>query len=149
MVYGWFMTTAMTPAQQLRAAGLRVTAPRLAALKILAAHPHSTAEFVTAQVRERLGGVSTQTVYDVLRACADRGLLRRIEPAGSPVRYETRTGDNHHHLICRSCGTITDIDCVIGVAPCLAPDDDHGHLIEEAAVTFWGLCADCRATVRP
>ena len=104
---------------------------------------------MTAQVWERLGGVSTQTVYDVLRACADRGLLRRIEPAGSPVRYETRTGDNHHHLICRSCGTITDIDCVIGVAPCLAPDDDHGHLIEEAEVTFWGLCADCRATVRP
>ncbi len=124
---------------------MRVTAPRLAVLEILDTHPHSTADFVAAGVREQLGAVSTQTVYDVLRACADRGLLRRIEPAGSPVRYETRTADNHHHLICRSCGEIHDIDCVVGAAPCLVPDRDHGYVIDEAEVTFWGLCPACRA----
>ncbi|MGV9711393.1 Fur family transcriptional regulator [Gordonia sp. NPDC003424] len=136
--------------EQLRAAGLRVTAPRLAVLEILHDHPHETAEYVAAGVRDQLGAVSTQTVYDVLRACAERGLLRRIEPAGSPVRYETRTADNHHHLICRSCGEIVDIDCADGVAPCLAPDRDHGYLIDEAEVTFWGLCPTCRqAQARP
>ncbi|GAC67143.1 Fur family transcriptional regulator [Gordonia soli] len=139
------MTEPLTPVQQLRAAGLRVTAPRLAVLEILTAHPHSTAEFVATGVREQLGGVSTQTVYDVLRACTERGLLRRIEPAGSPVRYETRTGDNHHHLVCRGCGVIADVDCVVGAAPCLAPDDEHEFTVEEAEVTFWGLCATCRA----
>lgn len=132
--------------QQLRAAGLRVTAPRLAVLGILHDHPHSTADFVAAGVREQLGGVSTQTVYDVLRACSERGLLRRIEPAGSAVRYETRIADNHHHLICRVCGEIVDIDCVVGQAPCLVPDRDHGYLIDEAEVTFWGLCPTCRAS---
>ncbi|GAB93598.1 Fur family transcriptional regulator [Gordonia rhizosphera] len=131
--------------RRLREAGMRVTAPRLAVLEILDAHPHSTADFVAAGVREQLGAVSTQTVYDVLRACADRGLLRRIEPAGSPVRYETRTADNHHHLICRSCGEIHDIDCLVGAAPCLAPDRDHRYVIDEAEVTFWGLCPACRA----
>ncbi len=135
----------MTPARQLRAAGLRVTAPRLSALEIIAEHPHSTADFVASAVREKLGGVSTQTVYDVLRVCAERGLLRKIEPAQSPVRYETRTGDNHHHLVCRSCGAIVDVDCVIGTAPCLSPDDDHGFLVDEAEVTFWGLCRSCRS----
>lgn len=135
----------MTPARQLRAAGLRVTAPRLSALEIIAEHPHSTADFVASAVREKLGGVSTQTVYDVLRVCAERGLLRKIEPAQSPVRYETRTGDNHHHLVCRSCGTIVDVDCAIGTAPCLSPDDDHGFLVDEAEVTFWGLCKSCRS----
>ena len=135
----------MAPARQLRAAGLRVTAPRLTALEIIAEHPHSTADFVASAVREKLGGVSTQTVYDVLRVCAERGLLRKIEPAQSPVRYETRTGDNHHHLVCRSCGAIVDVDCVIGTAPCLSPDDDHGFLVDEAEVTFWGLCRSCRS----
>lgn len=135
--------TSMTPPQQLREAGLRVTAPRLAALEILAEHPHSTADFVAAGVRERLGGVSTQTVYDLLRACTERGLLRRIEPAGSPARYETRTGDNHHHLICRSCNEIVDVDCTAGAAPCLTPDDDHGYLVDEAELTFWGRCGNC------
>ncbi|MET9202364.1 Fur family transcriptional regulator [Gordonia sp. NPDC003585] len=139
------MSEQMTPARQLRAAGLRVTAPRLSALEIIAEHPHSTADFVASAVREKLGGVSTQTVYDVLRVCAERGLLRKIEPAQSPVRYETRTGDNHHHLVCRSCGTIVDVDCVIGTAPCLSPDDDHGFLVDEAEVTFWGLCKSCRS----
>ncbi|MGW0037449.1 Fur family transcriptional regulator [Gordonia sp. NPDC003376] len=130
--------------QQLRAAGLRVTAPRLAVLEVLQEHPHATADIVATGVRRRLGGVSTQTVYDVLHACAEHGLLRRIEPAGSPVRYEARTDDNHHHLVCRSCGQIVDIDCVVGQAPCLDPDDDHGYLVDEAEVTFWGLCPDCR-----
>lgn len=139
------MSEQMTPARQLRAAGLRVTAPRLTALEIIAEHPHSTADFVASAVREKLGGVSTQTVYDVLRVCAERGLLRKIEPAQSPVRYETRTGDNHHHLVCRSCRAIVDVDCVIGTAPCLSPDDDHGFLVDEAEVTFWGLCKSCRS----
>lgn len=133
-----------TPQQQLRAAGLRVTAPRLAVLEILHENPHATAEFVAAGVREQLGGVSTQTVYDVLRACTDGGLIRRIEPAGSPVRYETRIGDNHHHLVCRTCGAIVDVDCVVGAAPCLQPEDDHGFLVDEAEVIFWGRCARCR-----
>uniref|UniRef100_UPI003D8A0F98 Fur family transcriptional regulator n=1 Tax=Gordonia sp. B7-2 TaxID=3420932 RepID=UPI003D8A0F98 len=139
------MSEQMTPARQLRAAGLRVTAPRLTVLEVIAEHPHSTADFVASAVREKLGGVSTQTVYDVLRVCAERGLLRKIEPAQSPVRYETRTGDNHHHLVCRSCGAIVDVDCVIGTAPCLSPDDDHGFLVDEAEVTFWGLCRSCRS----
>jgi Fur family ferric uptake transcriptional regulator len=129
---------------QLRAVGLRVTAPRLAALDVLGHHPHSTADFVAARVREQLGGVSTQTVYDVLRVCSERGLLRRIEPAGSSVRYENRTGDNHHHLVCRSCGAIHDVDCAVGEAPCLEPSDKHGFAIDEAEVTYWGLCPDCR-----
>ena len=131
--------------RQLRDAGMRVTAPRLAVLEVLAAHPHSTADFVARGVREQLGGVSKQTVYDVLRSCTESGLLRSIEPAGSAVRYETRTADNHHHLVCRTCGEIVDIDCVVGQAPCLVPDDDHGYAIDEAEVTFWGQCPRCRA----
>lgn len=138
--------TETNPPQQLRTAGLRVTAPRLAALEIIAEHPHSTADFIAAGVRERLGGVSTQTVYDLLRVCTERGLLRRIEPAGSPARYETRTGDHHHHLICRTCNRIVDVDCTVGAANCLTPETDHGYLIEETELTFWGRCADCRET---
>lgn len=130
---------------QLRGVGLRVTAPRVAALEVLERHPHSTADFVAAEVRGAIGGVSTQTVYDVLRVCTERGLLRRIEPAGSPVRYENRIGDNHHHVVCRVCGDIRDVDCVVGQAPCLDPSADHGFAIDEAEVTFWGVCADCRA----
>lgn len=132
--------------QQLRDVGLRVTAPRVAALDVLERHPHSTADFVAAEVRGVIGGVSTQTVYDVLRICTARGLLRRIEPAGSPVRYENRIGDNHHHIVCRVCGDIRDVDCVVGQAPCLDPSADHGFAVDEAEVTFWGVCADCRAT---
>ena len=131
--------------QQLRSVGLRVTAPRVAVLDVLHENPHSTADFVASGVRERLGRVSTQTVYDVLHACSEKGLLRKIEPAGSALRYETRTGDNHHHLVCRACGSIVDIECVVGRAPCLEPDDDHGYLIDEAEVTFWGLCPSCAA----
>jgi Fur family transcriptional regulator, stress-responsive regulator len=128
----------------LRSAGLRVTAPRRAVLGALADHPHSTADAVAGVVRGELGSVSTQAVYDVLAACVDAGLVRRIEPAGSAARYETRTGDNHHHLVCRSCGATADVDCVVDERPCLTPSDDGGFEIDEAEVVFWGLCPACR-----
>ncbi|MGC0366450.1 Fe2+ or Zn2+ uptake regulation protein [Rhodococcus sp. 27YEA15] len=132
------------PRAQLRAAGLRVTAPRLAVLNAVAAQPHSDADSVAVQVRQQLGSVSTQAVYDVLKACVHAGLLRRIEPAGSPARFETRTDDNHHHLVCRQCGSVVDVDCVVGQAPCLEPSDSHGFEIDEAEVVFWGRCVDCQ-----
>ena len=131
------------PADQLRAVGLRVTAPRLAALDWLASHPHATAEQVADGVRRRLGSVSTQAIYDVLHTCTENGLLRRIEPAGHPARYETRTKDNHHHLVCRICGRTEDVDCVVGVAPCLEPSATAGFVLDEAEVVFWGLCPVC------
>ncbi|MFL6123773.1 Fur family transcriptional regulator [Actinophytocola sp.] len=130
-------------AEQLRAVGLRVTAPRLATLDWLVGHPHATAEQVADGVRRRLGSVSTQAIYDVLHACTQTGLLRRIEPAGHPARYETRTRDNHHHLVCRRCGRTEDVDCVIGDAPCLEPGTTAGFLVDEAEVVFWGLCPNC------
>ncbi|MFP5069005.1 Fur family transcriptional regulator [Pseudonocardia nantongensis] len=136
-------------AAQLRATGLRVTAPRVAVLEALADHPHATADTVTRLARSRLGTVSVQAVYDVLGACTEAGLVRRIDPAGSPARFETRTGDNHHHLVCRGCGRIVDVDCVVGARPCLAPDDDAGFRLEEAEVVFWGLCPDCRVGEAP
>jgi Fe2+ or Zn2+ uptake regulation protein len=138
------MSDAPTTEDRLRSVGLRITAPRVAALGFLDGHPHATADDVAEHLRVQLGTVATQTVYDVLRICSEKGLLRRIEPAGSAVRYEARVGDNHHHLVCRNCGLIIDVDCVVGAAPCLTPDDDHGFAIDEAEVTFWGLCADCR-----
>jgi Fur family transcriptional regulator, stress-responsive regulator len=131
------------PAEQLRGVGLRVTAPRLATLDWLAVHPHSTADQVAEGVRGRLGSVSTQAIYDVLNACTDNGLLRRIEPAGHPARFETRTADNHHHLVCRVCGRTEDVDCVVGVAPCLDPSESAGYVVDEAEVVFWGYCPDC------
>lgn len=144
MTYG--MTEGFeSPRARLRAEGLRVTAPRLAALEWLAEHPHSTAEQVAAGVRDRLGAVSTQAVYDVLNTCTRASLLRRIEPAGHPARYETRTGDNHHHLVCRRCGRTEDVDCVVGEAPCLDPSAADGFSVDEAEVVFWGLCPDCLA----
>ncbi|MBJ8346079.1 Fur family transcriptional regulator [Antrihabitans sp. YC2-6] len=130
---------------QLRAAGLRVTTPRVAVLNAVAAQPHSDADRVAATVREELGSVSTQAVYDVLRAGVGAGLLRRIEPAGSPALYETRTGDNHHHLVCRKCGAVADVDCVVGQSPCLQPCDDQGFAVDEAEVVFWGLCPPCQS----
>jgi Fe2+ or Zn2+ uptake regulation protein len=138
------MASAADTARRLRDAGLRVTAPRLAVLDVLAAYPHATADVVARLARAKIGKVSTQAVYDVLAACADVGLVRRIEPAGSPARFETRTGDNHHHLVCRSCGLTTDVDCAIGARPCLAPSDDAGYLLDEAEVVFWGLCPSCQ-----
>jgi Fe2+ or Zn2+ uptake regulation protein len=130
----------------LRAAGLRVTAPRRAVLTWLAAHPHSTVDEIGTGVRSVLGSVSTQAVYDVLGACAEAGLIRRIELPGHPARFERRAGDNHHHVVCRRCGRTEDVDCVVGAAPCLAPDDAHGFLVDEAEVVFWGVCPGCRAT---
>lgn len=143
------MTSTADIVQRLRDAGLRVTAPRLAVLDVLAGHPHATADGVARLVRAKLGRVSTQAVYDVLAACAEAGLVRRIEPAGSAARFETRTGDNHHHLVCRSCGRTTDVDCAVGARPCLTPGDDAGYLLDEAEVVFWGLCPDCRNTHHP
>jgi Fur family transcriptional regulator, stress-responsive regulator len=128
---------------------LRVTAPRVAVLKALAAEPHSTVERIAGQVREVLGSVSTQAVYDVLGACVSAGLVRRIEPAGSSALYETRAGDNHHHLVCRVCGTVTDVDCVVGEAPCLQPSEINGFYVDEAEVVFWGTCAECRVAENP
>lgn len=135
-----------TPEQLLRSRGLRVTRPRLAVLEVLAAGGHLEVDEIATQVRHRLSSVSTQAIYDVLAALAQAGLARRIEPAGSPARFEARVGDNHHHLVCRGCGTITDVDCVVGVMPCLDPGTGHGFEVDEAEVTFWGWCPACRAT---
>lgn len=136
--------TDFDPPARLRAAGLRVTAPRVAVLNALLDQPHSTADETAQRVREALGSVSTQAVYDVLRACVSAGLVRRIEPAGSSARYETRAGDNHHHLVCRICSRVSDVDCVVGTAPCLEPADELGFYVDEAEVVFWGVCSDCR-----
>ncbi len=135
----------LDPVAQLRAVGLRVTGPRVAVLNAVAARPHSDADDVAAVVRAEAGSVSMQAVYDVLRACVNAGLLRRIEPAGSPALYECRIGDNHHHLVCRRCHTVADVDCVVGAAPCLVPSDTHGFVVDEAEVVFWGVCAQCAA----
>jgi Fur family ferric uptake transcriptional regulator len=128
---------------RLRAAGLRVTAPRIAVLTWLADHPHATADQVAGAVRERLGSVSVQAVYDVLHACTRAGLLRRIEPAGHPARFEARTDDDHHHLVCRGCGRTEDVDRVVGLAPCLEPSDAAGYAVERTEVVFWGWCPGC------
>jgi Fur family transcriptional regulator, stress-responsive regulator len=135
-------------AAALRAAGLRVTAPRRAVLDWLTGHPHATVEAIGAGVRAELGAVSTQAVYDVLAACAGAGLVRRVEPAGHPARYERRVGDNHHHLVCRVCGVTVDVECAVGAAPCLDPSDARGFAVDEAEVVFWGRCPACR-TDRP
>jgi Fe2+ or Zn2+ uptake regulation protein len=124
--------------------GLRVTAPRLAVLAVVRELDHPNVEEVVQAARSRLGSVSTQGVYDVLRAFVGAGLVRRIEPAGSPTRYEGRVGDNHHHLVCRRCGSMADVDCVVGHAPCLEPASDAGFLVDEADVTFWGICSACQ-----
>ncbi|MFI7541205.1 Fur family transcriptional regulator [Actinoplanes sp. NPDC049599] len=128
----------------LRAAGLRVTRPRVAVLAVLAQGGHLDVEEITRQVRDRLTSVSTQAVYDVLGALSRAGLARRIEPAGSHARFEARAGDNHHHVVCRGCGTIEDVDAVVGEQPCLEPGAAHGFEAVEAEVTFWGLCPACQ-----
>jgi Fur family ferric uptake transcriptional regulator len=130
----------------LRGAGLRVTRPRLAVLSAVHGHPHADTEFILGIVRRDNGRVSHQAVYDVLRALTDAGLVRRIQPTGSVARYEARVGDNHHHLVCRRCGAITDVDCAVGAAPCLTPGDDSGYSVEEAEVIYWGQCAQCRTS---
>jgi Fe2+ or Zn2+ uptake regulation protein len=134
-----------TGEELLRSRYLRVTRPRLAVLEVLSRGGHLEVEEIIRRVRERLDSVSTQAVYDVLGALSRAGLSRRIESAGSPARYEARAGDNHHHVVCRGCGEIADLDCAIGSAPCLDPSTTHGFDIDEAEVTFWGLCPACQS----
>ena len=129
----------------LRQHDLQVTAQRLAVLRAMATHPHATADELADDVRESIGSISRQAVYDTLGTLVERGLARRIQPAGSPARYEDRVGDNHHHLVCRTCGVMVDVDCAVGEAPCLAAADDHGFEIQEAEVIYWGHCPGCRA----
>ena len=130
---------------RLRAASLRVTRPRLAVLAALSNHRHIDTDAVFALVRADLPTVSRQAVYDVLHALTGAGLVRRIEPAGATARYETRVGDNHHHVVCRTCGAIADVDCAVGHAPCLTASDDQGFVVDEAEVVYWGICPDCAA----
>jgi Fur family ferric uptake transcriptional regulator len=129
----------------LRQRGLRVTAQRLAVLRAVSGEPHVTAEAVAETVRGEIGSISVQAVYDALAALTEKGVLRRIQPAGSPARYEDRVGDNHHHLICRSCDRMVDVDCAVGETPCLAAADDFGYEIDEAEVIYWGRCPGCVA----
>ncbi|GAA4749344.1 Fur family transcriptional regulator [Gordonia alkaliphila] len=141
-------TTRNTPealTAAIRGAGLRLTRPRLAVLSAVDAHPHAVTETVLASVRDELSDVSRQAVYDVLRALTDVGLVRRIQPAGHAARYETRIGDNHHHVVCRECGDVRDVDCAVGAAPCLEAAQTHGFAIDEAEVVYWGRCPDCAA----
>jgi len=130
-------------ADLLRASGLRVTTPRLAVLRATETMPHATADDIVTALAAELPTTSHQAVYGVLAALTGVGLVRRIEPAGSPARYERRTGDNHHHIVCTMCGAIEDVDCAVGTAPCLTPFDDHGFVIDEAEVVYRGLCPDC------
>jgi len=129
----------------LRGAGLRVTRPRMAVLLAVHEHPHADTDSIIAAVRGSFGEVSTQAVYDILRALTTAGIIRRIEPAGSAARYESRVGDNHHHVVCRSCGAIADVDCAVGERPCLRASDDRGYSIEETEVIHWGQCPACSA----
>jgi Fe2+ or Zn2+ uptake regulation protein len=128
---------------------LRVTSPRVAVLAAVHDHPHADTHSIIGVVREHLSEVSVQAVYDVLRALTDAGLVRRIHPPGSVARYESRVGDNHHHVVCRSCGVIADVDCAVGAAPCLTPSGDHGFAVDEAEVTYWGLCSGCSTAHSP
>ena len=141
----------MTPdfEAQLRAVSLRVTRPRLAVLAALHDHPHVDTDTVIALVRADLPTVSHQAVYDSLRVLTAAGLVRRFQPSGSVARYESRVGDNHHHVVCRSCGAIADVECVVGHAPCLTASDDHGFVVDEAEVVYWGTCPDCATKGTP
>ena len=133
------------PAELLRQHGYRVTAQRLAVMRAVESRPHLTAEDVVEIVRNDIGAISRRAVYDAVSSLADEGVLRRIQPAGSAARYEVRVGDNHHHLVCRSCGSLVDVDCAVGDAPCLTASDDAGFEIDEAEVVYWGRCPDCLA----
>jgi Fe2+ or Zn2+ uptake regulation protein len=137
------------PETVLRRHGMHVTAQRLAVLRTVSDRPHSTADEIHAAVRAELGAVSRQAVYDALAVLTERGLFRRIQPAGSPARYENRVGDNHHHLVCRTCGGMVDVDCAVGDTPCLTAADDSGYEIDEAEVVYWGRCPACAATPDP
>lgn len=136
---------AQDPAELFRRHGVQVTAQRLAVMEAVANLPHCTADDVVQAVRADIGAISRQAVYNALGVLADTGLIRRIEPAGSPARFEDRVGDNHHHLICRTCGRLEDVDCAVGTAPCLTAAADLGYEIDEAEVVYWGRCPDCLA----
>ncbi|WP_200304890.1 Fur family transcriptional regulator [Streptomyces adelaidensis] len=139
------MTASQPPntAEELRGAGLRVTAARVALLETVRDGDHLGVEAIAAGVRDRVGHISLQAVYEALNALSGAGLVRRLEPPGSPALYEGRVGDNHHHLVCRSCGAVVDVDCAVGHAPCLTASDDQGFAIDEAEVIYWGLCPQC------
>jgi len=137
------------PADLLRERGIQVTAQRLAVLRAVTAHPHVTADGVAEAVRAEIGAISLQSVYDALGVLVAEGLIRRIQPAGSPARFEDRVGDNHHHLICRGCGRVVDVDCAVGSAPCLTASNDRGYEIDEAEVAYWGRCPECVRRSRP
>jgi Fur family transcriptional regulator, stress-responsive regulator len=128
----------------LRRHGLQVTAQRLAVLRAVSDRSHSTADDIDKLVRAEIGAISRQAVYDALAVLTEKGLLRRIQPAGSPARYEDRVADNHHHIVCRTCGRMGDVDCAVGHAPCLTAADDLGYEIDEAEVIYWGSCPECR-----
>ncbi|HEX5110935.1 MAG TPA: Fur family transcriptional regulator [Vicinamibacterales bacterium] len=136
------------PADLLRERGIQVTAQRLAVLRAVASKPHITADGVAELVRSEIGAISLQSVYDALGLLVAEGLIRRIQPPGSPARFEDRVGDNHHHLICRVCGQVVDVDCAVGTAPCLTAAEDMGYEIDEAEVAYWGRCPDCQAQDR-
>ncbi|MFE1442605.1 Fur family transcriptional regulator [Streptomyces sp. NPDC058739] len=142
------MTASGTPttAEELRGAGLRVTAARVALLETVRSGDHLGVDAIAAGVRDRVGHISLQAVYEALHALTSAGLVRRIEPAGSPARFEGRVGDNHHHVVCRSCGAVADVDCAVAETPCLTASEDHGFLIDEAEVIYWGLCPGCAST---
>ena len=142
------MPTRSEVEELLRGVELRVTRPRVAVLNAVYDHPHADTDRIIGAARAELGDVSHQAVYDVLRALTAAGLIRRIEPAGSVARYESRVADNHHHLVCRSCGMVADVDCAVGTTPCLTASDDHGFAIDEAEVVYWGLCPDCSTARR-
>jgi len=132
----------------LRQHGVQVTAQRLAVLRAVSRQPHVTADEIAESVRSEIGAISRQAVYDALGTLAEKGIIRRIQPAGSPARFEDRVGDNHHHLICRSCGRTVDVDCAVGATPCLTAADSSGYEIDEAEVIYWGRCPECRAGAR-
>lgn len=136
------------PAELLRRHGLQVTAQRLAVLRAVSGHPHITADGVAEAVRAEIGAISLQSVYDALGVLVGEGIIRRIQPAGSAARFEARVGDNHHHLICRVCGRVVDVDCAVGAAPCVAASDDSGYEIDEAEVVYWGRCPECVSQAR-
>jgi Fe2+ or Zn2+ uptake regulation protein len=139
------VAVAADPSALLRQRGLRITAQRLAVLRVVSDTPHVTADFVAGTVRGELGTISIQAVYDALATLTTSGLLRRIQPAGSPARYEARVGDNHHHLVCRVCERMVDVDCAVGDPPCLTAGEDFGYEIDEAEIIFWGRCPECVA----
>ena len=136
------------PAELLRQRGIQVTAQRLAVFRAVSAQPHITADAVADVARAEIGAISLQSVYDALALLVAEGLIRRIQPAGSAARFEDRVGDNHHHLICRICGRVVDVECSVGSAPCLTASDHRGYEIDEAEVAYWGRCPDCRRTRR-